>query len=84
MLCEEWEQPPGKTVAQRYLIHLYVIFLVLLIKKKIRERRKLEDFFFLIYTPFALEKTTKQESGKKILSFFCHLNETKIYPHLKI
>lgn len=63
MLCEEREQPSGKTVTQRCLIHLYVIFLVLLIKKK----KKKPTFF--TYTPLALQNTTV---GKKKL-FFCHL-----------
>lgn len=57
MLCEEREQPSGKTVAQRCLIHLYVIFLVLLIKKKRKETNKPT---FFMYTPLALQNTTQQ------------------------
>lgn len=28
-IVQKWEQPPGKNVPQRYLIPMYVIFLVL-------------------------------------------------------
>lgn len=67
MLCEEREQSSGKTVAQRCLIHLYVIFLVLLIKKKRKETKK-PTFIYVYSLGFAKHNTTV---GKK--QFFCHL-----------
>lgn len=42
----KWEQPPGKNVPQRYLIPIYLIFLVLLIEKNKQKENKQIVYFF--------------------------------------